>query len=218
MCDKDKNNLPADPANNDDSLPMRRSLRCDFVGGAVQHRLRFGGGRGQDLPKAAGFKPGINPHIIDATAGLGRDAFLLASLGATVTMIERSTEMHALLHDGMARALDAGGVTAEIISRMKLIHGDAIQLLPSLSPEIVLVDPMHPPRNKSALVKAEMRQIRAIVGIDDDQTRLMKTALAHASRRVVLKWPAKAAPMADIPPASHQIIGKSVRYDVFMRS
>ena len=218
MCDKDKNDLPADPANNDDSLPMRRSLRCDFVGGAVQHRLRFGGGRGQDLPKAAGFKPGINPHIIDATAGLGRDAFLLASLGATVTMIERSTEMHALLHDGMARALDAGGVTAEIISRMKLIHGDAIQLLPSLSPEIVLVDPMHPPRNKSALVKAEMRQIRAIVGIDDDQTRLMQTALAHASRRVVLKWPAKAAPMADIPPASHQIIGKSVRYDVFMRS
>ncbi len=218
MCNKDKNDLPADPANNDDSLPMGRSLCCDFVGGAVQHRLRFGGGRGQDLPKAAGFKPGINPHIIDATAGLGRDAFLLASFGATVTMIERSTEMHALLHDGMARALDAGGVTAEIISRMTLIHGDAIQLLPSLSPEIVLVDPMHPPRNKSALVKAEMRQIRAIVGIDDDQTRLMQTALAHASRRVVLKWPAKAAPMADIPPASHQIIGKSVRYDVFMRS
>jgi 16S rRNA (guanine1516-N2)-methyltransferase len=46
----------------------------------------------------------------------------------------------------------------------------------------------------------------------------MQTALAHASRRVVLKWPAKAAPMADIPPASHQIIGKSVRYDVFMQS
>jgi 16S rRNA (guanine1516-N2)-methyltransferase len=218
MRDKNKDNLPADPARDDDSLPMGRALRCDFVGGAVQHRLRFGGGRGQDLPKAAGFKPGINPHIIDATAGLGRDAFLLASLGATVTMIERSTDMHALLLDGMVRALDAGGVTAEIISRMTLIHGDAIQILPSLSPEIVLVDPMHPPRNKSALVKAEMRQIRAIVGIDDDQTRLMQTALAHASRRVVLKWPAKAAPMADIPPASHQIIGKSVRYDVFMRS
>ena len=218
MRDKDKDNLPANPVHDDDSLPMGRALRCDFVGGAVQHRLRFGGGRGQDLPKAAGFKPGINPHIIDATAGLGRDAFLLASLGATVTMIERSADMHALLLDGMARALDAGGVTAEIINRMTLIHGDAIQLLPGLSPEIVLVDPMHPPRNKSALVKAEMRQIRAIVGIDDDQTRLMQTALAHASRRVVLKWPAKAAPMAYIPPASHQIIGKSVRYDVFMQS
>ena len=218
MRDKNRDNLPADPTHDDNSLPMGRALRCDFVGGAVQHRLRFGGGRGQDLPKAAGFKPGINPHIIDATAGLGRDAFLLASLGATVTMIERSADMHALLHDGMARAVDAGGVIAEIINRMTLIHGDAIQLLPELSPEIVLVDPMHPPRNKSALVKAEMRQIRAIVGIDDDQTRLMQTALAHASRRVVLKWPSKAAPMANIPPASHQIIGKSVRYNVFMQS
>ena len=218
MYNKDKNDLPPNPTHNDDGLLMGRALRCDFVGGAVQHRLRFGGGRGQDLPKATGFKPGINPHIIDATAGLGRDAFLLASLGATVTMIERSADMHALLHDGMMRALDAGGVTAKIINRMTLIHGDAIQLLAGLSPEIVLVDPMHPPRKKSALVKAEMRQIRAIVGIDDDQTRLMQTALAHASRRVVLKWPAKAAPMADIPPASHQIIGKSVRYDVFMQS
>ena len=202
----------------DDAVPTSKGLSCNFVGGAVQHRLRFGGGRGQDLPKAAGLKLGINPHIIDATAGLGRDAFLLASLGATVTMIERSADMHALLHDGMARALDAGGMTAEIINRMTLIHGDSIQLLPELSPEIVLVDPMHPPRNKSALVKAEMRQIRAIVGIDDDQNCLMQTALAHASRRVVLKWPAKAAPMADIPPASHQIVGKSVRYYVFMQS
>ncbi len=217
MRDKDKKNLLADPAKKDNSLLMGRALQCDFTGGAVQHRLRFGGGRGQDLAKAAGFKPGIKPHIIDATAGLGRDAFVLASLGATVTMIERSSDMHALLQDGMARALAAGGVAAEIINRMTLVYGDAIQLLPRLSPEIVLVDPMHPPRSKSALVKAEMRQIRAIVGIDDDQISLMRTALAHASRRVVLKWPAKAAPMADIPPASHQIIGKSVRYDVFMQ-
>ena len=218
MHDNDSNYRPVHQEDTDNAVPTGKELSCDFVGGAVQHRLRFGGGRGQDLPKAAGLKLGINPHIIDTTAGLGRDAFLLASLGATVTMIERSADMHALLHDGMTRALDAGGVTAEIINRMTLIHGDSIQLLPGLSPEIVLVDPMHPPRNKTALVKAEMRQIRAIVGIDDDQNRLMQTALSHASRRVVLKWPAKAAPMADIPPASHQIVGKSVRYDVFIQS
>ena len=218
MHDNDGNKRPVYQEDAYDAVPSGKALRCDFVGGVVQHRLRFGGGRGQDLPKAAGFKLGINPHIIDATAGLGRDAFLLASLGATVMMIERSVDMHALLRDGMARALDAGGVTAEIIKRMTLIHGDAIALLPELSPEIVLVDPMHPPSNKSALVKAKMRQIRAIVGIDDDQTRLMQTALAHASRRVVLKWPAKAAPMDDIPPASHQIIGRSIRYDVFMQT
>ena len=218
MRDKDKNDPPAHPENTVDSPPTGAALRCDFVGGAVHHRLRFGGGRGQDLPKAAGLKPGINPHIIDATAGLGRDAFLLASLGATVTLIERSAQMHELLQEGMARASEAGGITAEIMTRMTLIHGDAIALLPSLAPEIILIDPMHPARRKSALVKAEMRQIRAIVGTDDDQTSLMQTALAHATKRVVLKWPTKAAPMAGIRAASHQIIGKSVRYDVFMQA
>ena len=125
--------------------------------------------------------------------------------------------MHELLRDGMSRAIDAGGITADIVGRMTLIHGDAITLLPTLSPEIVLVDPMHPARNKSALVKAEMRQIRALVGVDDDQAQLLQTALAHASKRVVLKWPAKAAAMAGIRAPSHQIIGKSVRYDVFVQ-
>ena len=54
-------------------------LRVDFVGGSVGHRLRFGGGRGQDLAKAMGLRSGKTPTVIDATAGLGRDSFLLAS-------------------------------------------------------------------------------------------------------------------------------------------
>ena len=216
MHDNDSNDRPFYQEDAYDALPTGKALTCDFVSGVVQHRLRFGGGRGQDLPKAAGFKPGVNPHIIDATAGLGRDAFLLASLGATVTMIERSADMHALLHDGMARALDAGGVTAEIINRMRLIHGDAILLLPKLSPEIVLVDPMHPPRNKSALVKNEMRLIREIVGTDEDSAELMSEALATASKRVVLKWPLRADSMSGIRAPSHRITGKTTRYDVYM--
>ena len=193
-----------------------KSLACDFVGGPVNHRLRFGGGRGQDLARAAGLKPGVNPHIVDATAGLGRDAFLLASLGAKVTLIERSPIMYELLKEGMERARAAGGITAQVIARMRLIIGDSIALLPELAPEIILVDPMHPARQKSALVKAEMRQIREIVGVDEDQLDLMKVALSNASKRVVLKWPAKAAPMPGLLPCSHQVMGKSTRYDVFM--
>ena len=192
------------------------TLKCDFVGGAVNHRLHYGGGRGQDLPKAVGMKAGRTPSVIDATAGLGRDAFLLASLGAQVTLIERSDIMHTLLQDGLKAALNAGGQHAEIASRMTLIHGDAIDLLPAMNPEVVLVDPMHPPRQKSALVKADLRAIRDIVGSDDDQLTLIQTALAAASKRVVLKWPAKAKPLAGLKPCTHQIIGKSVRFDVFM--
>lgn len=188
----------------------------DFVGGAVGHRLRFGGGRGQALPKAAGFAKGQTPRIVDTTAGLGRDAFLLASLGAEVTLIERSAEMHALLAEAMDRAREAGPDYADIIGRMTLVLGDGRELLPTLRPEVVLVDPMHPPRGNTALVKKEMRLLREIVGADPDAFELMQAALAAASKRVVLKWPLRAESLSGLPLPSHQIIGKSTRYDVFM--
>lgn len=190
-------------------------LSIDFTSGAVAHRLRFGGGRGQDLPKAVGLKKGACPHVVDATAGLGRDAFLLASLGAQVTLIERSPQMHSLLAAALAQAKTSE--MAEIVARMELHHGDAKTLLPALTPEVVLVDPMHPPRGNSALVKQEMRQLREIVGEDPDAVALIHTALATARNRVVLKWPRKAALPVGLPAPSHQILGKSTRYDVWMR-
>ena len=196
--------------------PDSDQLICDFTGGAVGHRFRFGGGRGQALPKAIGMKSGSTPTVVDATAGLGRDSFLLASLGAEVTLIERSDQMHRLLSEGMSRAVEAGGDVAEVIKRMMLIHGDSKEILSNLSPDVVLVDPMHPPRKKSALVKNELRLIRKIVGTDEDAVELMKVALSVARKRVVLKWPLRAEPMAGIKPFSHQITGKSTRYDVFM--
>ena len=191
-------------------------LRVDFVSGAVAHRLRFGGGRGQDLAKAMGLRAGKTPMIIDATAGLGRDSFLLASLGAQVILIERSEKMHALLVQGMKRAAREGGEFREIIRRMTLLKGDAKDLLPELSGEAILIDPMHPPRKSSALVKQELRQVREIVGTDDDAVDLVRLALKHARNRVVLKWPAKADPIEGIKACSHQIRGKTTRYDVFM--
>ncbi len=191
-------------------------LVCDFIGGAVGHRLRHGGGRGQALPKAVGMKGGKTPDVVDATAGLGRDAFLLASLGAKVTLIERSKTMHDLLHAGLERAAAEGGEFTEIIARMTLLHGDAKDLLVGLAPQVILIDPMHPARKNSALVKKEMRLIRDIVGSDEDSIELMEVALKTAQNRVVLKWPQRADPMQGIRAPSHQIMGKSTRYDVFM--
>lgn len=191
-------------------------LRVDFVEGAVAHRLRFGGGRGQDLAKAMGLRDGKTPLIIDATAGLGRDSFLLASLGAQVIMIERSEKMHALLMEGMERAESEGGQFREIIGRMTLLKGDAKDLIPELGGEAILVDPMHPERKNSALVKQDLRQVREIVGTDDDAVDLVRVAIKHAQKRAVLKWPAKADPIEGLQVCTHQIRGKTTRYDVFM--
>ena len=190
--------------------------RIDFSGGAVGYRFRRGGERGHPLVRAAGIRRGRIPSIVDATAGLGRDAFLLASAGAKVTLIERSAEVHALLQDALGRAAAESPELAEVVARMTLVHGDARYLLPELKPEVVIVDPMHPPRRNSALVKQEMRQLSGIVGADEDADELMRIALATARQRVVLKWPLRAAPLLAAPKPSHEFAGKTVRYEVFV--
>jgi 16S rRNA (guanine1516-N2)-methyltransferase len=199
------------------SCDIDQELVLDFSGGAVGHRNRFGGGRGQHLPKAAGFTGGYTPTVVDATAGLGRDAFLLASLGAHVILLERSPTVHALLKDGLARARAAGPEVAAVVARMTLLYGDAKYLLSGLKADVVMVDPMHPSRKKSSLVKKEMRLLRHLVGADPDALELMHVALGSARKRVVLKWPLRAAALEGLPKPCHQIIGKTTRYDVFMR-
>lgn len=193
-------------------------LRLDFASGAVGYRFRQGGGRAHPLVKAAGFRKDGIASIVDATAGLGRDAFLLASVGAKVMLLERSAEVHALLKDGLERAGAASPDLADVVARMTLVHGDARDLLPKLRPDVVLVDPMHPPRRNSALVKQEMRLLSGIVGADEDADELMQIALASARERVVLKWPLRAAPLLEQPKPSHHLSGKTVRYEVFLTS
>jgi 16S rRNA (guanine1516-N2)-methyltransferase len=124
--------------------------------------------------------------------------------------------VHALLKNALARATAESDELAVVVGRMTLIHGDAKTYLPQLKPDVVIIDPMHPPRRNSALVKQEMRLLSAIVGADKDADELMRIALAHARERVVLKWPLRAAPLLDAPKPSHQYSGKTVRYEVFV--
>lgn len=188
----------------------------DFVNGAVGYRFRSGASRRDALARAAGFGKGTVPTIVDATAGLGRDAFLLATLGAQVTLLERSPEVHDRLRDALARAAAEGPDLAAVVARMTLMQGDARKLLPGLRADTVIVDPMHPPRSNSAIVKQEMRLLRDLVGTDPDALELMQAALACDCKRVVLKWPLRARPLEGLRKPSHSITGKTVRYDVFM--
>lgn len=200
------------------SAPDPPAPVCDFVGGRFGHRVRAGVGRGEPLARAVGLTGSRLPAIVDATAGLGRDAFLLASLGLAVTLIERSPAMHERLAEGLARAAAAGGPAAAAAARMTLLRGDARALLPDLAPDVVLVDPMHPPRTKTALVKQEMRLIREVVGADGDALLLMQAAMAAARDRTVLKWPLRAPAMAGLPAPHHSLRTKTLRFEVFMRA
>jgi len=193
-------------------------LTCDFESTALNYRVRYGGGRNEALARAAGFTKGRTPQVVDATAGLGKDSFLLASLGAKVTLIERSLEIYKILKDGIKKATINGGKTSDTVGRMTVMYGDSKTLLLRLKPEVVIVDPMHPTRQNSALSKIEIRYLRSVVGSDNDASELMQVALQVATKRVVLKWPLKAEPLLEIPTPSHQIRGKTIRYDIFMKN
>lgn len=193
----------------------------DFLGGAVGHRHRFGGGRGQPIAKAVGLKGGNNPSVVDATAGLGRDAFVLASLGCRVTMVERSAVVAALLADGLERARDDAEVGPLIRERMCLVHADASRWMNELDerefPDVVYLDPMFPHKQKSALVKKEMRLFQKLLGVDEEEGALLTAALRIATRRVVVKRPDYAPALADSKPTM-QIKGKKHRFDVYVKA
>ncbi len=191
-------------------------VRVDFVEGAVAHRRLYGGGSGQMIAKAVGVQPGVRPSVLDATAGLGRDAFVLASLGCAVTMSERQPIIAALLEDGLARAARDAEV-APIAAQMRLLQGNAIELMRDWQgepPQVIYLDPMFPHRDKSALVKKEMRLFRPLVGDDMDAPALLEAALALASHRVVAKRPRK-APIIEGAKPSYALEGKSSRYDIY---
>ena len=191
-------------------------VRVDFVDGASAHRRLHGGGSGQMIAKAVGVQAGFRPHVLDATAGLGRDAFVLATLGCRVEMIERQPLVAALLEDGLQRA-SVDAEVAAIVARMQLHCADAIELMrhwASDIPQVIYLDPMFPQRDKSALVKKEMRLFKPLVGADLDAPALLEAALALASHRVVVKRPRKAPLIAGVKPA-YALEGKSSRYDIY---
>jgi len=200
-------------------FPAMGTHFVDFVGGAVGHRRRFGGGRGQTIAKAVGLKAGLNPVVVDATAGWGRDAFLLASLGCRVTMIERSPVVAALLEDGLRRAQADPEIGAMVIERLRLVSADAVDWLShcDMDPDVIYIDPMFPHRTKTAQVKKESFYLQQLLGPATDGDKLLEAALGVVGcKRVVVKRPKQAPLLADRKP-THSYMTKNHRFDAYIK-
>ena len=194
-------------------------LQIDFLHGSVGYRHRHNLTIHQPLAKAVGIRPGFRPDVLDATAGLGRDGFVLACLGCTVTFCERSPILWALLSDGLERARN-DNTTADIISsRITLHQADARQYLSQQAsqPHTIYLDPMYPHSDKAALNKIDMRILRELAGNDDDSPELLSAALKHASNRVVVKRPQKAGCLSTTKP-TYSVNMKHHRFDVYLTS
>jgi 16S rRNA (guanine1516-N2)-methyltransferase len=196
-----------------DHHPDFKPVRCDWT--APETTRRIAAGKKQLLSRAIGLHKRADLTVLDATAGLGRDGFTLAALGARVTMIERQPLFAALLADARERALaDAHWQAAA--ARTELVAGDALTAMrDGRRWDVVHLDPMYPHRGKQALPQKEMQLLRELTGGDADADALLEPALACATQRVVVKRPSHAPFLAGRAP-SFQLDGTQARYDIYL--
>lgn len=195
-------------------------LRVCFDSGSDLWRLRHGGGRNQLIARALGLhKMTRRPQVLDATAGLGRDAYVLAGLGCPLTLLERSPIVAALLADGLDRLAKSDDPELQVLAgRMQLHCVDALTYLGvSAAADVVYLDPMFPEHGRASGIKKEMRLFRHLLPEAQDsegQPALLEAALTVARHRVVVKR-MKKSPAIPGPDPSYQMTGKSVRFDVY---
>ena len=191
-----------------------RRLCGDFT--RMTARLKKNCLAGELLVRAAKIKDADHPlTAVDATAGLGEDSLLLAAAGFSVTLCERNPTIFALLEDAVRRAAEIPAL-AEAVGRMHLHHGDSIAYLASLDtpPDVILLDPMFPERQKSALVKNKLQMIQMLEEPCEDERTLLLAAVDAAPRKLVIKRPPKGPYLAGVKP-DYSIAGKAVRFDCF---
>lgn len=197
-------------------------LRGDFM--TKLHRVQGTNYTHELLARVAKIKePGDVLTAIDATAGLGEDSLILAAAGFSVTMYEKNPVIFELLSDTIARALNEPEL-AEIVSRMDARCGDSIEAMNSLgdaldagvpgvkAPDIVLLDPMFPERQKSALVKKKLQVIQALEEPCSDEKALVLAAIRTRPKKLIIKRPPKGPYLAGIKP-DFSNGGKAVRFD-----
>jgi 16S rRNA (guanine1516-N2)-methyltransferase len=204
---------------------LNTSISIDFTKGTLAHRQQFGGGRGQAIAKAMGLKAGVTPTILDATAGLAGDAFVLATLGCPMTLVERSPVIFTLIEDAVERATLSDSFQPILANGFDIINSDANDYIEQSiadgtdAPDVIYIDPMFPERKKSALVKKDMQILQRLHDQDtQDRDRenalLLDNALRFAKKRVVVKRPTKAPTISDKKPNT-SIKSKKTRYDVY---
>ena len=188
------------------------TLRADLT--HMLPRIRTSNLRNELLVRAAKIRGAAGElRAVDATAGFGEDSLLLAAVGFNVRLYEYNPVTAILLEDALRRASQIPELS-EIVSRMELVKGDSVEALPHLpfAPDIILLDPMFPARQKSGLIKKKLQLIQKLEKPCADEESLVKAALAAHPKKIVIKRPAKGPYLAGIRPG-YSIEGKVIRYD-----
>lgn len=194
----------------------QKGVCVELESGVMNHRRLFGGGRQSEAVAKAVLGKMDKPVVFDATAGLARDSFICALFGAKVHMFERNPCVRILLKDGLRRAKQAKELEQIVTENLILEEAPTIFTYDKEQlPDTVYLDPMYPPRTKSASVKKEMATFHHLVGIDSDIDELWQKALNLAQKRVVMKNP-KWAPKISVDRWTGAVETKNHRFDIYV--
>lgn len=193
--------------------PKMHPLRIDFLTGKTAFRAAQARIKDEAIARACGLSKLKSPSILDATAGLGRDAQVLAQLGATVGLNERHPIVKQLLADALTRLHQA---MPEWQHRLYLVDVSSLDDTEDDSFDVVYLDPMYPKgdRKAKAAVKKDMQMFQQLVGADEDADELLQPALRIARQRVVVKRPQHADFLAGVSPHA-QVVSKKHRFDLY---
>lgn len=181
----------------------------------MMHRVTNGRLQHEMLVKAASSEK-EGRKAIDATAGMGEDAFLLAAQGYEVTLYEQNPVVAALLKDAIRRA-KKNQILKDIAGRMKVVEADSVESMSKLLDpvDVIYLDPMFPARQKSSLINKKLQLIQKLEPPCSEETDLFDAALKVGPSRIIVKRPLKSKYLAGREP-SYTLKGKAIRYDCYV--
>lgn len=209
-----------------------KPLLLDFELLSYRQRLLRGGRQKEPVARAVmnGLEDGA--LVFDATAGLGRESMILAHAGAKVVSFERQLPIWIILNDALKRAQGSRffPFTLPVLSPIGTIKDYSLALagtdnrsltlandLNNARPEVIYYDPMFPERENSAQVKKDMFVFQQVIGEDKDIIEFLELALELAVKRVVLKRPSYAQPLAIAGlERSYFVDGGQCRFDCYV--
>ncbi len=132
-------------------------------------------------------------------------------------MLERNPVVAALLDDGLARGYADAEIGGWLQERLQLIHASSLTALTDITPRArrwFISTRCSRISRKSALVKKEMRVFQSLVGPDLDADGLLEPARLLATKRVVVKRPDYAPPLANVA-TPNAVVTKGHRFDIY---
>jgi len=154
----------------------------------------------------------LDCSVVDATAGFGRDSLELATVSASVLMIERLPWMHYLLQQGIRETKKEPGLS--LTKKLSLQLADSHNYLSSAEQftDVVYLDPMFPNAG-SARAKKNIQALRDLTE-EDQSDDLLPLAISFAKKRVIVKRHKNSEYLNQHKP-TFSISGRVIRFDVY---